>query len=54
MNNTDKTKEELKLLRPDLPDDIIDTCVFIHNRLSVAGFISSDGAELAGLINENT
>jgi len=49
MNNTDKKIEELKALRPDLPDDIIDMCVFIHNGISLAGLISSTGSELGGL-----
>ena len=50
MNDAKKTRECLKALRPDLPDDIIDTCVFVHNNLSVAGLISSTGSDLAGLI----
>ena len=50
MNNTNKTREDLKALRPDLPDDIIDMCVFVHNNLSVTGLIGSTGSDLAGLI----
>ena len=47
MNNTDKTREALKLLRPDLPDDIVDMCVFTHNNIKLAGLCTSKGQDLA-------
>lgn len=52
MNNTDKTKEELKVLRPDLPDDLIAETISIHNGIRFAGLILSAGSELAALFKE--
>ena len=52
MNNTDKTKEELRRLRPDLTEDTITETILIHNGMRCCGLMSSTGSLLAGLIKE--
>ncbi len=52
MNNTEKKKEELKIARPDLSDDVIAGCVHIHDNIKLAKLHFAKGLELARMRKE--
>lgn len=47
MNNTEKIKEELKAVRPDLSDGVIAGCVNIRDNIKLAKLHLAEGFGLA-------